>query len=408
VTVPEEAATKAATESPDSIPQPLAGLRVIDTTQELGELAARLLADLGADVVRVEPPGGGASRSTTPLTPDGRDSLHYAYRNAGKRCIALDYTVPRGREVFLRLLANADVWIDSEKPGRLDELSLSPGEVRESLPKLIVASISDFGQDGPYRDFEGSEMIGYAMGGMLYRAGAEHRPPVMPPGSHAYDTASVSAVFAVLSAVLVQKASGAGQCLDISVQEAVANLADWTIPVLTKYGAIQHRSGAGTYPIYPCRNGWVRIVIFSRRHWEALLDWMGRPEALADPALAEVVSRLGKQAEVDTALTEFFGTMDAQEAAREAQRRGLAATPLLYPGDVLDNEHTNARETFRSFEMSPGNEARFPSGFMHFDGVRMGPRARAPVPGQDRDRVLGGELDLDEAALDELAQAEVI
>jgi crotonobetainyl-CoA:carnitine CoA-transferase CaiB-like acyl-CoA transferase len=357
-------------------------VRVVDSADVRGELCGRLLADLGADVVRLEPGGGAASRRLPPFAPGGADSLYFAFRNAGKRGVRLDLDDERDRERLHRLLAGADVWIESGSPGSLACRGLAPEAVLRRHPRLILASITDFGQTGPYRDFQGTDMIGFAMGGMMYRAGAAHRPPLVAPGCQAYDATSINAAFGILAAHQQRERSGRGQWLDVSVQESTACLADWSVPIYSKLGVYTHREGAGTWTVYPCRDGWVRMILIGPRQWRALLDWMGRPEELSDPELEVFLHRIARRAEVESVVARFLRDRDMQEVAREAQAHGVPTTPLLRPSEVLDNEHTRARRSFVSLELVPGRSAAVASGFFEFDGVRLGPRRGAPAPGE--------------------------
>ncbi|HEX7410016.1 MAG TPA: CoA transferase, partial [Candidatus Binatia bacterium] len=208
--------------------QPLSGFRIIDMTDERGALCGRVLADLGADVIYVELPSGSPFRQAPPLALDKRTSLAFAFRNAGKRGVSLDISTSGGRDELHRLVDTADAWIESNPTGFLAAQGLAPEEVLRAHPTLVITSITDFGQIGPHRNYLGTDMIGYAMGGMLYRAGAAHRPPVVAPGSQAYDTASITAAFGTAMAIYHRLHTGRGQWLDVSVQEATSNLADWS------------------------------------------------------------------------------------------------------------------------------------------------------------------------------------
>jgi crotonobetainyl-CoA:carnitine CoA-transferase CaiB-like acyl-CoA transferase len=374
---------------------PLAGIRIVDSANHRGELCGRLLADLGADVIRVEPPSAAMARQLPPFAPDGSGSLYFAFRNAGKRSVTLDLDGGRGRDLLHRLLGRADVWIESGRPGALAARGLDPEAVLERHPRLILASITDFGQTGPHRDFAGTDTIGCAMGGMMFRAGAAHRPPVVAPGSQAYDATSITAAFGILTAVHQRENSGRGQWIDVSVQESTACMADWSVPIYSKLGVYTHREGAGMWPVYTCRDGWVRMVIISRHHWRALREWMGDPEELRDPELDVFINRLVRREEIEPLIGRFFRDRKMEEATREAQSRGLAATPLLRPAQVIDNEHTRARGTFTRLELLPGRHAAVPSGFFEFDGARMGPRRGAPRPGEHQSEVFLGESEPD-------------
>lgn len=367
--------------------QPLSGFRIIDMTDERGALCGRVLADLGADVIYVEPPAGSPFRHAPPLVPTpttsaGYTSLAFAFRSAGKRGVTLDLSSAGGREDLDRLLATADAWIESHPPGVLARHGFAPADVRTAHPALVIASITDFGQDGPYRDYLGTDMIGYAMGGMLYRAGAPDRPPVVAPGSQAYDTAGITAAFGVVAALFHRLQTGRGDWLDISVQEATSNLADWSVPLYSVLGFYGQREGAGMYPVYRCSDGWVRLIVINVKHWRALRAWMGEPPELQDPTYDEFLQRLFNRPAIEPLIQRFFERRTKQEVAREAQARGIPATPVLEPDEVLDNEHTRARGTFVELELQPGLRAKMPSGFFELDGVRYGPTRRAPALGE--------------------------
>jgi crotonobetainyl-CoA:carnitine CoA-transferase CaiB-like acyl-CoA transferase len=358
----------------------------MDSADHRGELCGRLLADLGAEVIRIEPPGAAPSRRLPPFAPDGGGSLSFAFRNAGKRSVTLDLDSERGRDRLHRQLARSDVWIESGRPGALAARGLDPEAVLERHPRLILASITDFGQTGPYRDFEGTDMVGNALGGMMYRAGAAHRPPVVPPGSQAYDATSITAAFGILAAFHQRERCGRGQWLDVSVQESTACLADWSVPLYSKLGVYTHRDGAGMWTVYACRDGWVRVIIIGPHHWRALREWIGDPEELRDPELEVFVHRLLRRGEIEPLVGRFLRDRKMLDVAREAQSRGIPTTPVLRPAEVIDNEHTRARGTFVPLELLPGRRAAVASGFFELDGVRLGPRCGAPSPGEhDRD-----------------------
>ncbi|MDH3213743.1 MAG: CoA transferase [Myxococcales bacterium] len=365
--------------------RPLAGMRVLDLADEKGELCGRLLADLGADVIRVEPPGGAASRRLPPFAPDGGTSLYFAVRNAGKRSVALDVESVAGRERLHGLLAAADVCVESFAPGFLTANDLDPAALVERTPGLVLVSISDFGQTGPYRDHRGTDAIGFAMGGLMHRAGIFEKPPLVAPGALAYDAAGVTAAYAALLAFWKRLATGRGQHVDVSVMESVANLSDWALPSYSVMQNAMPRAGAGIYTLYRCADGFIRMIILVEHHWRALLDWIGNPEALRDPALNGFIARLLKMDTIVPVIEGFFRDRKKVEVAREAQARGIPATPLLTPAEVLANEHSVARGSFRRLEVAEGLEAEIPSGFFTIDGERAGPRTRPPRAGEHGD-----------------------
>ncbi|MGH9884693.1 MAG: CaiB/BaiF CoA transferase family protein [bacterium] len=392
----------------DPSTQPLSGISVVDATDEKGELCARLLADLGADVIRLEPPAGAAARRLPPFAPVSGASLSFALRNAGKRGATLDLASATGRSLLDRLLARADVFVESFAPAAPELAELSPDRLLAVNPRLVITSISDFGRFGPHAGYVGTELTGFAVGGLLYRAGAADRPPVVAPGQFAYDAAGVNAALATVLALWQRLRTGRGQHLDVSVQESVAGFSDWSLPNYSITGQFAHRTGAGIYSLYPCADGFVRGIILVKHHWHALLEWMGHPAELADPMLESLIGRIMNQKRVDAALAVFFADKKKIDIAVEAQRRGIPVTPLLHPGEVLANEHTLARGTFRELDVVPGEPASFPSGYFEIDGARVGPRERAPLLGEHNREIWVERVGLADAELEALRAQGVI
>lgn len=374
---------------------PLAGLRVVDTTVERGELCARVLADLGAEVIKVEPRGGSPARRLPPLAPDGT-SLWWAHRNTNKSSVELDVEDPGDRARFDALLSASDVWVTSVRPGSLDHLGLAPADVCARHGRLVVVSITDFGLTGPYRDFVGTEEVLFAMSGMLARSGSLDRPPLLAPGTLAYDASSVTAAFAALAAIWQRRSTGAGQVLDVSVMQSVAQLTDWVIPNASWFAEkgrsyYELRAGSGpVYGIFPTRDGYVRLIILSPRQWRAMREWLGEPEILQDPHWDASQNRLSIQADIlDPMYAALFADRDAHELADEAQRRGIVMTPVLRPEQVVSLPHMVERGTFTHDEIVRGVHGPIASGFFEIDGQRVGYRHAAPALGS-RDTLPGG------------------
>jgi crotonobetainyl-CoA:carnitine CoA-transferase CaiB-like acyl-CoA transferase len=374
--------------------RPLAGIRVIDLADEKGELAGRLLADFGADVVRVEPPGGARSRRIPPFR--GETSLYFAHRNANKRGVVLDLDGERDRERLLELCARADVLIESFAPGVLAELGLAPAELVRRHPQLIAISITDFGQSGPYRDWVATDATLEAIGGEQFKAGVAGRPPLLPPAALAYDIAGVMGCFAALVALLQRFGSGHRQVIDVSALEALAQTTDWSFSNATYTRArgqspFEMRMGSGPmYKIYACKGGYVRLVILSPRQWRAMREWLGDPEYLRDPKYDSFLGRMQIADALGVIIGDLFGTMGHEEVAAEAQRRGIVCTPVLSPAEVLRNEHFRSRETFVRAEYAPGESGPVSAGFFELDGERQGFRQRAPTLGEHDEALAAG------------------
>jgi crotonobetainyl-CoA:carnitine CoA-transferase CaiB-like acyl-CoA transferase len=374
--------------------RPLDGVRVVDLADEKGELAGRLLADFGADVIRVEPPRGARSRRIPPF--HGDSSLYFAYRNFNKRGIVLDLERPEGRDRLLALLTCADVFIDSSTPGTLEDLGLAPCELAARHPQLVALRISDFGQTGPYREWVATDATLEAMGGMQFKAGVAEKPPLLPPGAIAYDVAGVMGAFAALLALLQRTQTGRGQVIDLSALEAIAQTTDWSFSNATyirarAQDAPELRMGSGPmYKIYACKGGYVRLVILSPRQWHAMREWLGDPDFLQDPKYDSFLGRMSIADALGVIIGDHFATMTHEQVSAEAQRRGIVCTPVLRPEEVLANEHFRSRGTFVEAEFGPGGSGPIASGFSELDGERQGYRRRAPVLGEDGDERAAG------------------
>jgi crotonobetainyl-CoA:carnitine CoA-transferase CaiB-like acyl-CoA transferase len=354
-------------------PTPLEGIRVVDMAEGKGEMCGRFLADLGADVIRVEPPGGAPSRALAPL--HAGVSLRFATHNMGKRGVVIDHTTSEGREQLLRLLDRADIWIESARPGAMSELGLAVDLVHARNAKLVVLSITDFGQTGPYRDWVATDWTLLAMGGVLSRSGLPGRPPLMPPGDLALQVTAVQAAWAALVAFWNRLERGHGDHVDFSLYEATAQVVDPAMGVVgtaqvAGYEQTRDRPAPGPYPIFRCRDGHVRVVLLAPRQWHAMRAWLGEPEELQDPEFETIRGR---------AL--------AYELTLEGQARGVPIAPVLEPADVLAAEHYRIRGAIARTQLAPGIEADAPTGFAEIDGRRVRPGRHAPRLGEHNHEV---------------------
>ncbi len=371
----------------DDPERPLAGLRVVDLADERGELCGRLLADLGARVLRVEKPGGAGSRRFPPL--HAGVSLHFAWRNANKLGATLDLAAPADRARLEAALARADVLLESLPADGSGPAELAPGPIAARHPQLVHVSLTDFGRAGPYRDWVATDAVLEAMSGMMFKAGIPTKPPLIPPVPLAHDVASVTAALATLLALWQRRATGRGQHLDFSLLLGMAQTTDWSFPnasLLREKGfpIAEVRNGSGpVYTIYRCKGGFVRLVVLSPRQWRAMWEWLGKPEEFADPHWETFPARLMNADLLTKRYEAHFAELTMEEVSAEAQRRGIVCTPVLRPSEVLANVHLRSRETFLEREVAPGVRGPVASGFLSLDGVRQGFRSAAPAQGQD-------------------------
>lgn len=375
----------AAIEASDTaLDRPLSGVRVIDCATGTASLAGRLLSELGADVIRIDPPGGFDDRRAAPLYHDV--SLAFTAYNLGKRAFVADLSQPQDRAAFDQLIDSADILIDTSLPSPRADFPIDVGAIVSDHPHLVVLSISDFGLDGPLAGAIGSEPIFHALSGELARSGLPGRQPLLPPGDLAGQCAATHAVFMTLVAYWNRLRTGLGDHLDLSVLDAsglaldpgygIAGSATAGVPP-SKFPRgrpdVAHR-----YPIFRCADGYVRMCILAPRQWDGLFEWMGRPQAFADPAFRKIQNRFASSTLLP-AISAFVSDKTRHELEREGQRHGVPIAALLALDETLASDHLAERNAFRRIEIMPGVEAPFPNGVFEIDGRRAGPPSGAPV-----------------------------
>jgi crotonobetainyl-CoA:carnitine CoA-transferase CaiB-like acyl-CoA transferase len=374
---------------------PLAGLRVVEFANGKTDMAGRMLADLGAEVILVEPPQGLAARCQAPLHQGV--SLYFASHHANKRSLVLDLGSAEGRSQFDRLLASANLLIDGSAPGYLAGLGFTADELLSRYPRLTLLSVSDFGLTGPYRDFQASSAVHTAMAGVLCRSGKPGLAPLLPPGALALESAAVQLAWVSLLGHWQGLRRGAGDHLDFSIYETIAQVMD---PALGVTGSAQAGKSAldstphgrppavPLYPILPCKDGHVRLCVLNPRQWEAMREWLGPDHEFHDPAYMAIGKRMMEAKRINALIAELFSRYDARDLVSEGQRRGVPMAEVATPSEVLQDEHFNARGVFVPLRIGEGVEGRVPAGYLEIDGRRAGIRQGAPELGADN-RLLG-------------------
>ncbi len=355
----------------------LEGLRVLDLCGISGAYATKLLADLGADVVMLEDPQRGSSvRALGPwLDGDPDQSLLFAYLSTNKRSVTLDLETDEGRRIFRRLASLTDLVVEDLGPGQLERLGLDWDALHSENAGLVLTRISPFGQTGPLRDYVASDLILWAMGGMLYLAGYPDSSPLLVDGSQAYFAASVFAAVGTLVAVLEACNSRQGQTVDVSTHEAVAMGLENAAQFYQLQGLVRRRNGAqpsraGT-GLFPCKDGYVYLSAsgMAERAWPRLIEWLSETGADGVEILRSTKWRDLSYRLTLAAIAEFaaiFGAFVAGEPKQrlyeEAQRRHIPLAPVNSAADVLASPQLRARSHFidvrpegysRRFEM-PG------------------------------------------------------
>jgi len=417
---------------PDGIDFLLAPYRVLDLTDERGLLAGKILADLGADVVQIEPPGGNPARNIGPFygdDPQPEKSLFWWAYAANKRSITLDLEQKDGQALLKKMVAEADFLVESFAPGYLDTLGLGYDVLAEINPKLVMVSITPFGQDGPYSNYQATDIVGMALGGFMYLTGDDDRAPIRISFPHFYLHGGAAGATAAMLAHTYRITSGQGQYVDVSCQQAVAKtLAHapqiWDIEgaILKRMGVYRQTSGENRVRInWPCKDGYVNYMVqggsvaYSTR---ALLEWMKEDsfdtadldaidwEKMGYGAITpELMSQLGEP------LGDFFKGHTRAELVQGSLDRRILLFPVATPSALQDHSQLEARGYFKELEHPElGATVQYPGAFVKSgDGEDIaGIYRRPPLIGEHNTVIFQGELGITGSELESLKRSGVI
>ncbi|HEX6175203.1 MAG TPA: CoA transferase [Candidatus Binatia bacterium] len=376
----------------------LVGLRVLDFTSRMGGYCGLLLANLGAEVLLIEPPGGDAMRREGPfkedsLNPEG--SISFAAYHTNKRGIVLDLESDGDRASLRRLLGKADVLIEDRPVGFWQRLGLGYQDLQAINPALVMTSISGFGGAGPYRDFKAPNIVAFAMGGLMNLCGHPERAPLSGPCDLAYRLGSVHAAFGTLVALLNRRASGRGDHLDISLQDVL--VADPFLRIITRYsvtGEIPQRTGHSqattVAETYQCKDGFARIFCNQPDHWRRLVEWLGNPPELIDPKFENVQNRLPLRPLLDRLIEARTLNYDVKSFFDEFQSRRLAAAPINSPSAFLEDEQTRDRDYVVEVDHAHFGRHRFPGDPYKFSESPWHITRGAPLVGEHQSMITSG------------------
>jgi benzylsuccinate CoA-transferase BbsE subunit len=371
----------------------LAGVRVLDLADRTGALAGKLLAGLGADVVKVEPPGGDPMRALPPFwegVAAPERSLFFWFYDAGKRSVTLDTASSEGAALLDRLVAKADVLIETGPPGGTDAL-------RAAHPRLVVASITPFGQQGPYRNWKSSDTVAEAMGGMMFVNGHADGPPLRALGLQAYHQAGIFAAVGAVAALFARETTGRGQHVDVSLQAAVAGALEHVPGFWHQAGLVHHRQGTLHWTRYfrvgRCKDGWVMHCTLG--DWTALVEWMksdGMAENLDDPAWLDLNLRKDGAEHLFDTIEAWAARYTVAELTEGAQLRRIPYAAVRPPEALLRDPQLAARGFFVPIEHPDlGLTVPYPGAPFRMDDTRWRV-ARPPRLGEHTEAVLRGWL----------------
>ena len=384
-----------------------------------GAFCAKLLADQGANTIKVEPPGWGDPARREPPFINGvsdpeASSIFLAF-NTNKRGITLDIEQPQGRELLLRLVSNADVLIESYPPNHLEGLGLGYEVLRETNPGLILASITYFGQTGPYRDYIGSDLVVQALGGFLHAVtGSEELPPMGTALEQMEITAARNGAIAIMAALLHRQQSSEGLHIDLSTMESVVSTPSGLIHPYTFTGRNPKRGGSDGNVMdgmhLPTKDGEVTLTTAGTggRAMEAWAEFLEEPRLL-DQKFSTRISRLDNWEELHNLVAPKLSTWNNLDLMREAMARGLVIGLVQSPQQVLDSPHLVERGYFVEINHPQAGSLKYPSpGFLMDEENPMDGSKSAPTLGEHNAAIFGDELGLSVEELSLLRASKVI
>jgi crotonobetainyl-CoA:carnitine CoA-transferase CaiB-like acyl-CoA transferase len=377
----------------------LTDYRVIDLTSEKGFLCSKLLADMGAEVVRVDCPGV---------------EIQGVYANTGKRSVSLNINVPKGRELFQLLIKNTDILIESFPPDYLTSLGLAYNDLARINPELIMASISDFGSTGPYKDYKASDLVSSALGGQMSVCGEPYDPPLKPFGPQAASTACLFAANAVLLALLERHTSKKGQHIDISIHECSAATLDH---VLVRYfygGEVAGRQGSlywnNSFRVFPCRDGYILLSLFHQ--WETLVEWLNSEGKAGDLSESRWLNETERRTNIQhliTILESWTLEHSVNELVETGQLMHFPWAQVSSIPDVVNNPQLNQRGFFVDVtDPESGKIYKFPGAPFRMSETPWQVNFRIPEAGEFNNEVFQNRLGLSDKEITELEKEGVI
>jgi crotonobetainyl-CoA:carnitine CoA-transferase CaiB-like acyl-CoA transferase len=415
-------------------PMALDDLVVLDLTDEKGMYLGKLLADMGARVTIVEPPAGHPARHIGPFyqdRPDPNNSLLFWYNSTNKESITLDITTSKGAQLLREMVKKSDVLLESFQPGYLDSLGLGYETLSKINPRLIMTSVTGFGQTGPYRDMKTSDLVAMAMGGPMASSGYDHipdAPPICCDGWIGYATACNFGAMGTLTALFYRDLTGQGQWVDVSIHESLSCTTEGAMPNWFYDRQVPMRQTGRHHGLVPSPstqfessdgklvNGF-DIPPRSLDRWNRMVAWMdekGMAEELKDESYRELISKGARSGpEMDfmrERITDFIASQTADEAYHGGQKIRLAWAVIRSPEENVEDPHFRDDRGFFPLVEHPELHSSFayPGAPAIFSRTPWRIRRRAPLLGEDNEKVFLGELGLSHEELVMLRESRVV
>ena len=390
----------------------LSDIRVIELGQLLaGPFCGQLLGDMGADVIKVEPPGAGDPMREWGL---GAEKVNWEVIARNKRSVSANLRIPQGQALVRQLIATADVLVENFKPGTLEKWGLGPAELHAANPRLIIARMSGYGQTGPYSDRAGFGGIGEAMGGWRYIVGEPDRPPSRMGISIGDTLTATYGCMGVLAALHARERTGKGQVVDAALYESVLQVMESLIPEYDRMGIIRERSGSflpGIAPsnVYPCKDGDFMIGANKDAIFKRLALAMGRPKLGDDPRYATHVARGINQIELDALINDWTRTLTIAQVDALMIEHSIPAGQVYRAPEMIADPHFQARGSIVEVETERFGKLKMQGTFPRLSETPGSIRRPAPsIVGQHNAEVYGNLLGLDAEELAQLKAAGAI
>lgn len=390
----------------------LSGLKVIELGQLIaGPFAAKTLADFGAEVIKIEPPGVGDPLRQWRLMKDGT-SVWWQVQSRNKRSLALDLKQVEAQELVRKLVSEADVLIENFRPGAMESWGLGPDVLLKLNPGLIMLRISGYGQTGPYKDKPGFGVVAEAMGGMRHLSGEPGRLPVRVGISIGDTLASLHGVIGVLMALHEKQKSGLGQVIDVALYEAVFNCMESLLPEFSEFGAVRGPAGSALPGIAPtnaylCKDGCALIAGNGDSIFKRLMSTMGRDDLGTDPGLSNNAGRVKRVEELDAAIGAWTADKTVTEVLVALDAAAVPAGRIYTVQDIANDPHYLARGMLAEVQMSDGSRLKVPGMVPKLSRTPGLHRRNAPNLGQDTDAVLT-ELGITAAQIQAMRQRGIV
>jgi CoA:oxalate CoA-transferase len=376
--------------------QALDGISVLDIGEYVsGPYCARMLASFGAEVIKVEKPGkGDVARRMGPFPgdePHPERSGAFLYLNTGKKSITLNLQTTTGLNIFKELVKTTDVLVENFQPGVMASLGLGYTTLENINPRLVMTSITGFGQSGPYRDYKMSSIVGYAMSGHQYINGEPDREPLQGAGPQPEYQGGLHGFFGTLTALYSREDTGQGQCVDVSIMECLTGFHQFTIIRYTYGGEIKSRTGnryESGYPItiYPCKDGHVALSASSVQQQELLCALIGKPEMTEDSRFIGPLDRFANAEAYDALVMPWFRERTKEEIFHTCSQWRVPCAPVTSPGELLNDSHFREREFFVQVEHPEAGTLPYPGAPFRMSETPW-QTGRAPLLGEHNEEI---------------------